>query len=503
MQRRRRHAIILGTVALLAIGTALPASAQTAGEITESLCKLFNRKQVRDAFEMRVGNSDQQPGSCFWGIVDRGDYGGSDLQLQLTWDPSDFDDLELVIPDATELTVAERRARFWVEDGEVVVPGEGQVIRPIYSTLVLDLDAGPLTFKMVDTKGNDRQGLLTGLGELAVARADGLTAPPPLDPAITALVPVTLGGEPTLIRRVMYPAQEFCTRCAEYGKALRAALKTQNKTMADVSMLTAATAADSGPDDFGPPTIRALRVPGTDAAAYVEPMIGYLFGGTGVTPERTEGTGVLAVTRRADQYNTEWTAVLYPVDDILWVVTAPEALRTEVLAALPGAPVPPPIPTPAPTPTPDLSTPEGYLKSLMPSSIGGEPLSMQSSGNAWVGNLNDKGFKWVQAELKKAGKTLEDLSSMAGFNSSGTAILAWRVPDADVTPLVDLVVDSFRSMGAISKKTKAQPVEIAGRSAYSLKGQTGTIHLYPKDDVLWTVQAPDEATLQEVFAALP
>jgi hypothetical protein len=495
--------MILVVAAALVLATGLPAAAQTANEVTESLCQLFTRKQVRAAFGQQVGNSDEVPGSCFWGIVDRGAYGGSDLQLQLSWDPSAFDDLDLVNPDATELTVAGRRARFWVEDGQVVVPGEGQVTRPIYSTLILDLDAGPLTLQMLDTKGRDRQELLTGLGTLAVARAAGLAAPPPLDPAVTALVPATMGGEPTLIRRVLFPAQEFCAKCAEYGKALRTALEAQGKTIADVSMLTAATAAQSGPNDFGPPTIRALRVPGADAAEWVEPMIGYLFGGTGVTPERTEGPGVVAVTRRADQYNTEWTSVIYPSDDILWVVTAPEALRAEVLGALPGAPVAPPIPTPAPTPTPDLSTPEGYLKSLMPASIGGEPLSMQSVGPGWIGNFDQKTVKWAQAELKKVDKTLEDLSSMAGFNSSGTSILAMRVPDVDVTPLVDLVVGSYRSMGAIGKKTKAQPVEIAGRPAFSLKSQAGTFYLYPKEDILWMVQVPDDAALLEVFAALP
>lgn len=504
MDRRWRWiGMTLVVLTALCTGATGPVAGQSPKEVTESLCKLFNKKQMRTAFGQRAGFSEEHPGSCHWGILDRGEYDGNNLQVELVWDPLAFDGLVQVRPDATSLTVGDRRALYWVEDGQVVVPGEGQVTRPIYSTLVLDLDAGPLALRLVDTKGSDRQATLVGLGELAVAKASRLVAPPPLDPAITALVPATLGGQPTLLKRVLFPTDEFCTKCAEYGKALRAALKAQGKTIADVSMLTAATAAGSAPNSLEPPTIRALRVPGADAAAFVEPMIGYLFGGTGVTPERTEGAGVVAVTRRADQYNTEWTAVVYPNADILWVVTAPEALRTEVLAALPGAPVPPPIPTPAPTPTPDLSPPEGYLKSLMPGSIGGEPLSMQSGGPGWVGSLSKAGLKWVQAELKKAGKTLEDLSSMIGFNSTGTQVMAMRVPGADVTPLVDLWVDSMRSQGAIGKKTKAQPLEIAGRSAFSLKGQAGTIYLYAKDDVLWMVQVPDDAALQEVFAALP
>jgi hypothetical protein len=305
-----------------------------------------------------------------------------------------------------------------------------------------------------------------------------------------------------VIQRVLYPAQEFCSRC-DFGKDLRAVLKEQGKTMADVSMLVAETADDSGPTDFGPPAIRALRVAGGDAVRLVEPMVGYLFGGSGVTPERTEGTGVLAVTRRGDQYNREWTAVLYPHDDILWVVTASGSLRDRILGDLPGAPVSPPIPTPAPTPTPDVSTPEGYLKSLMPGSVGGESLSMQSLGAGWIANFDEKTVKWAQAEVKKVGKKIEDLSSMVGFNDSGTQIMAMRVPDVDVTPLVDLVVGSYRKMGAVDKKTKAEPLEIAGRSAFSLETLAGTLYLYPKDDILWLVQVPDNAARDEVFAALP
>lgn len=500
MDRRLRIGLGLVMGMALLLGASVPLSAQTPKEVTESLCGLFTKKQMRTAFEHKVGSTDQQPGKCLWGLVDPGAYGGQ-LILEATWEPIAFDDQALVAPDATDLTVGGRRARFAVREGEVNAVGEGLVKRDIYSDLVLDLDQGPLGLHMTDVKGNDRQGTLTGLGELAVAKAAELVAPPPRDETMAALVPPTIGGEPTVVQRVLYPAQEFCSRC-DFGKELRAALKAQGKTMADVSMLTAATAAQSGPGGFGPPTIRALRVPDADAAGFVEPMIGYLFDGTGVTPERTEGTGVVAVTRRGDQYNTEWTAVIYPKDDILWVVTAPEALRGPVLAALPGAPVPPPIPTPAPTPTPDVSTPEGYLKSLLPGRIGGEPLSVQVLGPGWINMVDDATASWVKKELKKVGKTYEDLSSVVAVTGSGSQLLGLLVPGVDVAPMVDLWVGAQKAMGAVGKKAKTTPVEIAGRAAFSLPSTSGTMYLYPKDDVLWVVQVP-EAALEEVFAALP
>jgi hypothetical protein len=423
------------------------------------------------------------------------------MQMEISWEDVAFDDLPLVTPDATDLTVAGRRARFDTKEGQVIARGGGQVTRDIYSDLILDLDQGPLALRLTDAKGTDRQATLVGLGELAVAQAAEVLSPPAIDASLVAAVPTTIDGQPTLVRRVAYPAQELCARC-DAGKALRAVLKAQGKTLADVSMLTASGVdpARAGTDDFRQPQVRALRVAAADASLFVEPVITWLVEGTGVEPLRTEGDGVIAVTRPGDQYNFEWTAVVYPEGDTVWIVTAPEPLRTELLAALPGAHIPPPIPTPAPTPTPDLSTPEGFFKSVMPATLGGEPLRVDVVPGAAL--FQEAVLKKVRAALKKQGKTIDDLSAGVGFTPSGLSIQGLRVAGGDAGPLVDIFLDQLRGMGMLGKKERPTEAIIGGKSTQVVATSAGTAYLYPGGEVLWIAQVP-EATAQELFAALP
>ncbi len=501
MRRRRRwDAIILGTAAVLALGTALPVSAQTASEVTESLCKLFTRKHVRDAFgERRVGFNDENPGACYWG-ADPGDYGG-ELQLQVTWDPVAFDDLALVTPAASELMVGDRRARFSVREGQVNAVGEGLVTRDIHSDLLIDLDPGPLALRLTDAKGRDRQETLVGLGELAVARAARLVAPTPRDETIAALVPPTIGGHPTLISRVLFPGQELCARC-DSGKALRAALETQGRTLGEVSMLTAkgVDPALAGQDDFRLPEVRALRVPSADATALVEPVITYLTEGIGVEPQRVEGDGIIAITRPADEYNFAWTALVYPEADTVWVVTALEPIRSELLAALPGARTPPAIPTPAPTPTPDLSTPEGWFKATLPSTVGGEPLQIQVMEGAQT--FSPDGLKRVRAIVKEQGKSLDDVSAAVAFTASGAALTGIRIAGGDAAPLVDVFLDQLRAMGVLGRREQPASAEIGGKSVQVVTSPQGTGYLYVGPEVLWMLQMP-EAAAAALLEALP
>jgi len=502
---RRRNAILMGVAAVLAVASVPSVSAQDAGDVTESLCKLFNKKQVREAFGQQVGNSDQSPGECLWGLVDQGAYGG-ELTLRIAWEPVAFEDLALVTPDATDLTIAERPARYSVREGQVVAVGEGQVTRDIYSDLILDLESGPLGLHLMDAKGNDRQQTLVGLAELAVAKASRLVAPPPRDDALAALIPATIGGQPTLVERVLFPAREFCSRC-DSGKALRSALKGMGKTLADVSLLTASGVdpARAGQQDFRQPAIRALRVAGGDATALVEPVITYLFEGSGVQPERVDGTEVVAVTRPEDEFNFPWTAIVYPQGDTLWVVTAEEPLRSEVLAALPGAPTPPPIPTPAPTPTPDVSTAEGWFRSVLPASVAGERLRIASvaAGDELAQVFPSDVIKQFRAVLKAQDATTDDLSLVLAATASGLAVQGYRIAGGDAAPLVDVLVDLLRQGGVLGKRERPVEAVIGGKTVFTAESAQGTIVMYPGGEVLWVTQgAPTEAAT-ELYAALP
>lgn len=500
---RRHIGIGVLVIASLLPGAAVPASAQSAKDVTESLCQLFSRKDIRSAFaQRRVGFNDEQPGSCYWG-VDQGDYGG-DLQLEVTWSPVAFDDLRLVTPDATDLSVRDRRARFSVGEGQVVAVGEGLVTRDIYSDLLLDLDQGPLSLHLTDTKGGDRQQTLVGLGELVVARAGQLVAPPPLDATLAALVPATIGGQPTLVERVLYPSQELCSRC-ESGKALRAELKAQGKSFADVSMITASGVdpARVGQQDFRQPAVRALRVAGGDAAGLVEPIVTHLGEGLGVPLERVDGAGVVALMRPEDEYNFPWTSIVYPQADTVWVVTAEEPIRGEILAALPGAPTPPPLPTPVPTPTPDASTPEGWFRTVLPASLGGERLRIAdvSSGDGIM--LTPDALKDFKAVLKKQGKTIDDLSTVIALTASGLAIQGYRIAGGQGEPLMGIFVDLLREGGALGRGE--QPVEtlVGGKTVFTVESPQGAAILYPGGEALWIMEGLSGDVAAELISGLP
>src|SRR5262245_39707728 len=196
--RRRWKAIILGATAALVLGTSVPVAAQTPDGVTESLCKLFNAKQVRTAFKQKAGSSDSQPGQCYWGITDRGKY-GADLLLEMGWEPVAFEDVRLLKPGYTDLTVGGKPALFKVKPGQVLSRNGGIESRDIDSELVLDMAQGPLRLHITDGKGKDRQATLQQLGELAVAKEARLVAPPPPDATLVGLIPETIGGWPTLI----------------------------------------------------------------------------------------------------------------------------------------------------------------------------------------------------------------------------------------------------------------------------------------------------------------
>lgn len=488
----------LAITILLVLGSVMPVGAQSAKDVTESLCKLFSRKQVREAFGRSVGRSDDQPGKCYWGITDEGAY-GAQLILDLGWLPVSFDDVPLLKPGWTELTVAGRRALFKVKAGQVLKARGGYELRDIDSELVLDLEQGPLRLHLLDGKGRDRRALLEGLGELAVAKDGSLTTPPAIDPVLAAALPPTIDGWPSLVTAVPYPGTEMCARCPA-GKALRSALKAQGKSMADVTMLTA-TGVD--PENvieamFREPALQALRVNGGDATQLVETVITYLSQSASSELVRVDGEGVTAVTRPADQYNFGWSAYVYPQGDTVWVVTTYGAVPTELIAGLPGAPTAPQVPAPSPEVPANPSALDAWARDVVPSTIRGEPVRIQTSP------VYDDGsdiLKQLKRELRKQDKSLDDVSVILAFTPTGYGIQGLRVAEGDASTLLDVLMATGRQAGTVGDGEPVAAV-IAGKSVQIATGPMGTVHVYPGREAVWMI-AGSEALAAEWLAALP
>jgi hypothetical protein len=487
---RRRHriaiALSLGLVLGLAISPA--ANAQDGKQISRSLCALFSKAEVREAIDVQMGShADPSFHDCTWSTSDIGD---PERYLNIGWLNIGFDDLTALANDRTALTVGGREALF----------------DPIAQSLALDLDQGVLVMGVTDRTGEDWQAALTGLGESAVARSADLVGPPPPDAALVALFPTAVGGTDFLMQAV-HVDREFPGGRDGRGKALRSALKAAGKELGDVSM------AGGQVPDAGV-YLSALKVAGADAADFTETAIGWSIPSGGWTAEPAEfanGT-VHAVSFDDGTY----TRYFYPKDDIVWVVDAAEPALSEMLAALPGAPTLPEEDAPAeevpadeePEEEPADDATSGGVAELVPSSLGGEELTVQTIQGSSGGGFNDpksRTYKALTAGLESQGKSKDDITIAAAGDANGTiGILGIEVDGADASAFVDFAIETILA-GLPSRKHETEPVEVAGKAVTLLRPQQSmgrVFYIYPQGDIVWVVGAPDEL-LEEAFAALP
>jgi hypothetical protein len=468
----RRIGIVVTTV--VALGVALAPSVSAADEISESMCGLFSKKEVRAALDQKrqQPDPDLDAYACYWSSPEFND---PQRELIVSWTdrPTTLDEVKTQLADtnvgsgAVDLILGTRPALY------TGGPGLG--------TLHLQLDQGVLVLTMRDLQGTDWQSAIAGLGELAATRGDQLVPLPPVDEALMAMFPATLAGAP-VVTQPSYPAKQFQR---ESRKALNKRLKAQDKKFADVSMA------------FGGP-ITALRVAGADASAFMEDLILSmgLGGAYTIEPEKVPN-GTVGVVRGPNDY----VFFVYPKDDVAWGVAAEEPLLTEAFASLPGAPVPPVLPEPTPAPTPDISTPEGYLLSLLPATVGGEEVvSVVYMGKEALTADSQKAFR---ATLKDQGKTMDDVSIAAAYTPNGTQIQGFRIAGGDAAPLEPVLLKFMKDTGQVDKKATPTPAQVAAKAVSRVKTSAGDAYLYPKDDVLWLVMAANEADLTEVFTALP
>jgi hypothetical protein len=482
-RRRHRIAIALSLGLALGLAAAPAASAQDGKQIARSLCALFSRAEVREAIGLQMdATADPSFLNCTWSTTDFGD---PERYLNLGWLNIGYDDLVALAPDRTTLTVGGRQALF----------------DPNAQTLDIDLDQGVLVMGVVDRTGEDWQAALADLGELAVGRAEDLVAPPPPDADLVALFPTMVGGTDVLTQ-AMYVDKEFPGGRDARGKALRSALKAAGKGLGDVS-LASGQVPDAGI------YLAALKVAGADAADFTETAIGWSIPGGGWTAEPSEYAN--GVVHRVTFADGSYTRYFYAKDDIVWVIDAAEPALSELLAALPGAPTLPAEGVPAeeePAEEPADTTSEGSVVDLIPTSVGGEDLTVQTIEGSSGSGFNDpksRVYKAMTAGLESQGKTVDDITVSAAGDASGTmGILGIQVDGADANAFVDFGIETVLA-GLPSRKHEKEPGEVAGKAVTILRPQQSmgrVFYVYPQGDIVWIVGGPDEV-LEEIFTALP
>ncbi len=172
------------------------------------------------------------------------------------------------------------------------------------------------------------------------------------------------------------------------------------------------------------------------------------------------------------------------------------------LAALPLPTAEPPFAQPSLTADKDL-------EALFPTDIGGQSVTIQSMSGSDVASNGSVPEELTQA-LAAQGKTLDDVSIAYGYyvdssSPNGSGIMtAFQVKGIDMNGLSSVLIPLV-----LNGETPASQVQtqISGKDVTVVKATAETTdadatYLYPKNDILWVVQAVDPS-LTEIFSKLP
>ncbi len=148
---------------------------------------------------------------------------------------------------------------------------------------------------------------------------------------------------------------------------------------------------------------------------------------------------------------------------------------------------------PAPDPTLPPMDADPELEALFPSTIGGEPVVVQSMAGATA--ISDaEGVAAVNAALASQGKTIDDVTFAIAVISNG-GLTAIRVAGADASAFAAAILAG--TQGAVPEMV---PMQVAGKDVFHLPAAQS--YAYPAGDVLWVVSF-EEPLLSEVLTALP
>ncbi len=303
---RTARSLRLGAIAMaltLAVGGSAARAQTPADPVADAFCALFTPEEIADVLGTAVV---AEPGAegCTWSPP-----AGGLTNATANWYRGTIADHQALFPTGTDHTIGGRTA--WFSPGMFL------------QEMLVELDTGVL-YLMITGYDGDVEAALLELGELAVARADTLPPPAPdptmpamdADPALEALFPQSVGGEPL---QVFSLTGAEAISDAEDQAAFAAALQTLGKTLDDLSIA------------FGIlPTggITAIRVAGADATAFVGPLVEQQYGAAvEMTPAQVAGKDVTHLP--------SIPAYIYPSGDVVWIVQAEEPALTEVFTALP------------------------------------------------------------------------------------------------------------------------------------------------------------------------
>ena len=153
-------------------------------------------------------------------------------------------------------------------------------------------------------------------------------------------------------------------------------------------------------------------------------------------------------------------------------------------------------------PAPSAFAPE--LEAVMPTDIGGTPLTIQSNSATEIFG-DDPSSRALGARIRAIGGTLEELQVAQAYDDTGSilaSIVGFRLPDADGAKLRAAIVETWLSAGNDGVTTST--VELGGKSLTKIDyGDDGTVeYVYGKDDYVIVIDTSDVAIATEIASKL-
>ena len=171
-------------------------------------------------------------------------------------------------------------------------------------------------------------------------------------------------------------------------------------------------------------------------------------------------------------------------------------LADEVLAREGSLPPPPQAEA---SPLPDATGADPVLESLVPTSAGGEAMTLSSTaGDSLQAMLDPAVAETLEGILAGQGKTIADLSIVSGGTPSGASILGVRVAGGDASAVAPELYGSM----AGAQDIEEAPAQVAGKDVTLLTLGSETVYLYLAGDTASFVDA-EEPALTEILTALP
>jgi hypothetical protein len=158
----------------------------------------------------------------------------------------------------------------------------------------------------------------------------------------------------------------------------------------------------------------------------------------------------------------------------------------------------------APSDEPAASAFAPELEAVLPTEIGGAPLTIQSNSAAEVFG-DDPSSRALGARIRTLGSTLDQLRIAQAYDDTGgiaASIVAFRLPNADGAKLKAAIEETWLSSKNAGVTTTT--VTLGGKNLTKVDyGDAGTIeYVYAKDDYVVVIDTSDVAIVTEVASKL-